>query len=603
MSLKLSDIWANNLLNVTRPPDLQIADGFVCGAVNQEYFNWIMYLVSLSSYQSVQTWNPTVAAEGGYTHPQMVVGSDLRLYATQFGGDFTINPVTDVTFIHWNLVTTGGGASELPVGYRFGFTRANNVGLPNTTIDIGAGAARSEDNTLDLISLAAMGKILDNVWAAGGTPGVPVGGRASAVALANGWYRLFIISTPLGVVDFGFDTDPAAANLLIDAVGYTKYRQVGSVLREAGAIVGFIHSANKISWKTPAVEVTTASEPIVATIRTLPRVPPHGKYTVGIMAKTQHNAVGQEAIRWSDADGPDIAPTSVNSQLIAESDAVGVQSNRANHFEIVTNSIAQVRTRASLAGIDHQAWVDYFIELAGSGSAGVQAGGLGTLAYVDNVGQLYNALSQVLTWNHGLGGEPNHADLIAECIVNDGAFVVGQRLVLTSWTQGGNIGLGIRITPTQVIVNTGNAAVRAFKTDGSGADQTLTLNRWRFSIKAVRFIDNFGGPGKSVTAPVTYLGAGQNHVLLHTLAVVPDIFQLKARCLIADLNYAIGDVVGLGFANENQGDATLTPLLTTTAIEVRIATGSGLVLANKTTLVGTLMTAGRWELFAVAYAG
>ncbi|MEE8207125.1 MAG: hypothetical protein V3T82_09260, partial [Nitrospinaceae bacterium] len=76
-------------------------------------------------------------------------------------------------------------------------------------------------------------KKIDVNWVVGNG----LGGFPSALTLAaNTWYHVFRIQNPTTLVsDAGYDTALDAANLRADAVGFTEYRRVGSVLTDGVA--------------------------------------------------------------------------------------------------------------------------------------------------------------------------------------------------------------------------------------------------------------------------------------------------------------------------------------------------------------------------------
>jgi hypothetical protein len=118
--------------------------------------------------------------------------------------------------------TASGGA--LPKGYLRGYKLVQTT---SSIITFKEGAARSEDNTLNIIN-SDFSKDFASVWKSG--PGQ--GGLASgAVRAVNKFYFAFEITTSTGVVDAGFDDNINAVNLLADAApeDFTAYKRVGVV--------------------------------------------------------------------------------------------------------------------------------------------------------------------------------------------------------------------------------------------------------------------------------------------------------------------------------------------------------------------------------------
>lgn len=117
-------------------------------------------------------------------------------------------------------------------GHLHGLTLSNNGADAINDIDFAAGKCRDSTDVTNL-SGTAMTKQLDAAWAAGSG----AGGRMSAAAIANTTYHCFAIYKHSdGSVDYGFDVSATAPTM---PAGYTYFRRIGSILREAGAIVAF----------------------------------------------------------------------------------------------------------------------------------------------------------------------------------------------------------------------------------------------------------------------------------------------------------------------------------------------------------------------------
>ena len=144
----------------------------------------------------------------------------------------------------------------LPVGYFSGFPLSNNVTTPNTTVDVGAGSARSSDNTVGITLTATIRGILQSsgAWAAGDNQNkLDAGARANST-----WYHVFAIRrTSDGVGDILFSLSPTAPTL---PSGYAGFRLIESIyVNSSGNIAGFINSGRSMLWVIPVRDVDTAA--------------------------------------------------------------------------------------------------------------------------------------------------------------------------------------------------------------------------------------------------------------------------------------------------------------------------------------------------------
>lgn len=117
---------------------------------------------------------------------------------------------------------------------------ANNGAAPATDVDVGSGFFRSTTTFDVFTNTATFTKRVNATW----VQGTNQGGLADALVATPGtWYHVFGLGKPDGTVDFGFDTDLNATNLLADAnvvaAGFTLYRKVGSIKLLAASIATF----------------------------------------------------------------------------------------------------------------------------------------------------------------------------------------------------------------------------------------------------------------------------------------------------------------------------------------------------------------------------
>lgn len=183
-------------------------------------------------------------------------------------GDLTAGRVVELAFNQsddvFELISLDNPivVESIPLFKSFsGLVLSNNTVTPLTKVDISAGTFKDRDTAAASTLNNTLIKLLDATWVAGDN----VGGRASAVALApDTWYHVFIIAKPDGTTDVGFDTNINAANLLVDAVGFTLFRRRGSVLTDGSSdILQFKMIGDKFIWVNPDLVAITPAAGVI----------------------------------------------------------------------------------------------------------------------------------------------------------------------------------------------------------------------------------------------------------------------------------------------------------------------------------------------------
>lgn len=289
-------------------------------------------------YADGVNFNPNGEGEGVYVY---VNGAWVKLSVGIAG----INTLIDTIAGHFT-------------GRLYGLTLSNNATDAVNDIDIAIGNARNSTDTTTMVLSAAMGKRLDAAWAAGGTPGASVGGRMSAAAIADTTYHVHLIKNPTtGLVDVGFDVSATAPTL---PAGYTLFRRIGSVLREAGALVLFRQTDDYFHRVTTVGDRNSA----VATADTLLTLSvPIGIRVVPLLEVRMSIAGGANSANFQLGSGDFTLIQALVVQATSIVGGSGAQDN-ATVSAYVTNTAAQLRqTHINSSGtgtslVQTNGWID-----------------------------------------------------------------------------------------------------------------------------------------------------------------------------------------------------------------------------------------------------
>jgi|CXWL01.1.fsa_nt_gi hypothetical protein len=287
--------------------------------------------------------------------PAFTAGANMLIDGIASGSNFTAAVgdkihVLAVTTTQFRLTPAKyNGQSVAPstaplAGHLWGCTLSNNGTDATNDIDATAGEAASDDALLAdrvLMALSALTKQLDAAWAVGNN----AGGRMSAAAIADGTYHVWIIQRPdTGVVDWGFDVSATAPTM---PANYTKKRRIGSILREAGAIVAFVQTGDLFQRKSPVLDVNATNPGVSAVSRTL-SVP------IGIEVEALLNVILVNSsagasttahLYLSPLSANDEAP-SLTAAPLATIRASGLADNSDDApVRIMTNASGQIRSR------------------------------------------------------------------------------------------------------------------------------------------------------------------------------------------------------------------------------------------------------------------
>lgn len=240
----------------------------------------------------------------------------------------------------------------VPAGHIFGLTLSNNVSDATNDIDVAAGEAASEGDSVPLrITLAsAMTKRLDANWAAGTNQG----GRYSGAAITNTTYHVWLVSKALGA-DPDVYLDPSAVKATVlghlqaetGGSAYAHARRVGSILRESGAIVPFLHVGRDIFLRVTPVTTIAANDPGTSAVTRTMKVPT-GIAVIGLFNLNLENTTGGFACaaNLTPLAAADVTPDGPFADAIA-SFASGFAGYNFAWREVLTNTSAQIRSRLS----------------------------------------------------------------------------------------------------------------------------------------------------------------------------------------------------------------------------------------------------------------
>lgn len=251
----------------------------------------------------------------------------------------------------WNANHTVTG-SMLPRSYLAGFGLSNNSGDATNDIDIAVGECKDSTNVEDIVLTSALTKRLDANWAVGTNQG-----GLDTGAVANGTYHVWAIKrSDTGVEDVLFSTSASSPTM---PTNYDYKRCIGSILREGGAIVGFVQYGDTFLRKVPinSIDVTNPGTSAVDRVLHVPV----GRVVEAIIA-VQMRAVGtaqQRVLITAKAQTDTAAAAEVFST--SDGDATSESGGMARVF---TDTAATIRSRhqASAAGdvfrIVTHGWVD-----------------------------------------------------------------------------------------------------------------------------------------------------------------------------------------------------------------------------------------------------
>lgn len=247
-----------------------------------------------------------------------------------------------------------GATKEHPQGYPL-FTAENvlrGCGLANNasdaTNDIDFAAGYCSDLTLNrVITCAAMTKRLDAAWAAGtGNGGLDTG------AIANGTYHCWAIAKADGTQDWLFSASATAPTM---PTGYSFKRRVGSIMRSAAAIVGFVQSGDRFWRKVPVLSVNVASSTGGTSAVTAVLTVPTGIIVlpVGTVTHIDNSPTVETFLLLTSLDQTD---TAASVSVTSSSTPAGLATPQAEHnsmpLQVKTDTAASIRFRFSVSDAD-----------------------------------------------------------------------------------------------------------------------------------------------------------------------------------------------------------------------------------------------------------
>jgi hypothetical protein len=220
------------------------------------------------------------------------------------------------------------------------------LGLANGTdatndINIGVGAAASDDATITsrvlMTVTSVLTKQLDATWAAGNN----AGGRVSGQTLADGTWHVFLFRRSGGQDDVCFSN---TLSFTLPDSG-TKRRRIGSIVRASAAILGFKQEGDEFRWNlsSGALDFDASSGTAANTItHTVP-------IGIVVLAFGGMATSATAAVHVSSLDTPDVTPSTTAWPLYNAGVGSGTPANDGCAWTVRTNASGQSRWRSTVS--------------------------------------------------------------------------------------------------------------------------------------------------------------------------------------------------------------------------------------------------------------
>lgn len=249
------------------------------------------------------------------------------------------------------------GNGGLPQGFIYGLTLSNNVSDATNDINIATGKCRDITDAVDIALGSALTKRLDAAWAVGTNQG-----GLDTGSIANATYHVWIIKrSDTGVVDVLFS---ASASTPTMPANYDYKRRIGSIIRESGAIVGFIQDGDTFTRKIQIRSSIVTNQATTAVLITLNI--PTGVILGAMITASMYDTTSTAQVDWliTDPALTDSAPTNALLSMYTIPVVSGSPAFSFVSMNCLTNTSAQVRSRietqlADLYLVVHtRGWID-----------------------------------------------------------------------------------------------------------------------------------------------------------------------------------------------------------------------------------------------------
>ena len=239
----------------------------------------------------------------------------------------------------------------LPINFLHGFPPLLDIGDPLHDINISDGSCRDSTDATDIIYSGSMIKQIDANWSAGTNQG---GFPSSLTLTAFIWYHVFVIMKEDKTIDFGFDSDLNATNLLADATDFIYYRRIGAVIPNVSLeLYQYVYKSDnsrRIWFHTPTQLVYNANNPGVSTKIINCGVPSGIEVYVMMNVLLSESTGDANEIYISCPAVIDENPTPNGSPLAT----VAVRDNKVSmqKVEVFSNNTSQVRIKLAASSSD-----------------------------------------------------------------------------------------------------------------------------------------------------------------------------------------------------------------------------------------------------------
>lgn len=214
------------------------------------------------------------------------------------------------------------------------------------------GVCMDSTNTIPMVyeESVLVTKQIDVDWQVSNESSLKGGFPSGLTLLPNTWYHFFILAKTDGTVDFGWDDNIFAVNLLVDATGYPFFRRIAAHLTDASSnIIPFLQNGDNFRWQTAISDVNNinpGTTAILTPVSTPKAVRSMARLSVDILDATPS---GTTHLLFTSPDEIDVTPTTTSRTLATSVSSIGAQT----FIEMYTDLGSKIRYRLSQSTTDH----------------------------------------------------------------------------------------------------------------------------------------------------------------------------------------------------------------------------------------------------------